>query len=399
MKLDVERCSQLNEAAAMAEGPENLDRTNASQPKLRQRKSSFSDALSKFTSKTFSRRDTPAGLPTSVSTVSINQQSRLPTPSGIPKSSSFFSSLNSFATKSTSSSVSRSETSQPPPIKRPRKISERLASTPFFSLSNQQQRVPTAPILTNPIHRETSVKIETRGLMQPVAPPLPRSSTIANLATIYSSPQTPGYMRPTSSSAARRGSLAGSKQVNTPMPTITSRQPPLDSPTHRRRTPSSRFPVRKDSLPPAPTSKSVKTGRRYSMLPTPVPQNRNPVHEDTLASPPRRSSMKRRQLLRESETLPNMAVRTSGGQDSGVAFERDDEVQCRFDQYNTTMDLSSSDQTKPISLTTSTDDTEDPTASESNEDTVLHRTCDRAPIPDPSNPRQVSPPIPSYNTR
>ena len=382
----------------MAEGPEDVDRTNAPQPKLRQRKSSFSDALSKFTSKTFSRRDTPAGLPTCVSTASMNQQSRLPTPSGIPKSSSFFSSLNSFATKSSSSSVSRSETSQPPPIKRPRKISERLAATPFFNLSSQQQRVPTAPILTNPIHRETTVKIETRGLMQPVAPPLPRSSTMAHLAIIYSSPQTPGYMRPTSSSAARRGSLTGSKQVNTPMPTITSRQPPLDSPTHRRRTPSSRFPVRKDSLPPAPTSKSVKTGRRYSMLPTPVPQHRNSVHEDTLALQPRRSSMKRRQLLRESETLPNMSVRSSGGQDSGVAFERDDEVQRRFDQYNTTMDLSSIDQTNTSPPITSMDDTEDATASESNEDNVLHRTCDRDPIPDPSNPRQVSLPIPPQHT-
>ena len=378
----------------MSEESEDVDRTNAPRPTLRQRKSSFSDALSKFTSKTFSRRDTPAGLPISVSTSSMNPQSRLPTPAGIPKSSSFFSSLNSFATKSNSSSVNRSETSQPPPIKRPRKISERLASTPFFSLSSQQQRVPTAPIITNPIHRETTVKIETRGLMQPVAPPLPRSSTIANLATIYSSPQTPGYMRPTSSSAARRGSITGSKQINTPLPTITSRQPPLGSPTHRRRTPSSRFPVRKDSLPQVPTSKSVKTGRRYSMLPTPVPQNRNPVHEDTQASPPRRSSMKRRQWLRESETLPNMAMRSSGGQDSGVAFERDDEVQRRFDQYNTTMDLSSIGQTKPLPLITSADDTEDTEASESNEDTVLHRTCARDPIPDPSNPRQVSTPTP-----
>ena len=382
----------------MAEGPEDVDRTNAPRPKLRQRKSSFSDALSKFTSKTFSRRDTPAGLPISVSTASMNQQSRLPTPSGIPKSSSFFSSLNSFATKSNTSSVSRSETSQLPPIQRPRKISERLASTPFFSLSSQQQRVPTAPILTNQIHRETTVKIETRGLMQPVAPPLPRSSTMANLVSIYSSPQTPGYMRPTSSSAARRGSLTGSKQVNTPVPITTSRQPPLDSPTHRRRTPSSRFPVRKDSLPPAPVSKSVKTGRRYSMLPTPVPQNRNPVHEDTLVSAPRRSSMKKRQLMRESETLPNMAVRVSGGQDSGVAFERDDEVQRRFDQYNTTMDLSSIDQTNTSPLITGTDDTEDATASESNEDPILHRPCTRDPIPDPSNPRQVSPPTPSQHT-
>ena len=382
----------------MAEEPEDLGRMNVPRPKLRQRKSSFSDALSKFTSKTFPRRSTPAGLPISVSTASMNPQSHLPTPSGIPKSASFFSSLNSFATKSTSSSVSRSETTQPPPIKRPRKISERLAATPFFSLSSQQQRVPTAPIPISQTHRETTIKIETRGLMQPVAPPLPRSSTIANLATVYSSPQTPGYMRPTSSSAARRGSLTGSKQVNTPMPTITSRQPPLDSPTHRRRTPSSRFPVRKDSLPPAPSSKTVNTGRRYSMLPTPVPQNKNLAHEGTLLSPPRRSSMKRRQLLRESETLPNMTVKIPSGQDSGVAFETDDEVQRRFDQYNTSMDLSSIDQTRNTSQNMGTDDAEDATASDANDDTVLHRTSTRDPIPDPSNPRQVSPPISSQHT-
>ena len=375
----------------MAEEPEDVGRTNAPRPKLRQRKSSFSDALSKFTSKTFPRRSTPAGLPSSVSTASMNPQSRLPTPSGIPKSASFFSSLNSFTTKSTSSSVNRSETTQPPPIKRPRKISERLAATPFFSLSSQQQRVPTAPIPTSQTHRETTVKIETRGLMQPVAPPLPRSSTMGNLATVYSSPQTPSYMRPTSSSAARRGSLTGSKQVNTPMPPILSRQPPQESPTHRRRTPSSRFPVRKDSLPPAPISKTVNTVRRYSMLPTPVPQNRNPVHENMLASPPIRANMKTRQLLRESETLPNMAIKSSSGQDSGVAFETDDEVQRRFDQYNTTMDLSSIDQPRTTSHITSTDAMEDTTASDCNDDTVLHRTCDRDPIPDPSNPRQVSP--------
>ena len=378
----------------MAEEAEDVGRTNAPRPTLRQRKSSFSDALSKFTSKTFPRRSTPAGLPTSTSTASMNPQSRLPTPAGIPKSSSFFSSLNSFATKSSSSSVSRSETTQPPPIKRTRKISERLAATPFFSLSSQQ-RVPTAPIPTSQTHRETTVKIETRGLMQPVAPPLPRSSTIANLATVYSSPQTPGYMRPTSSSAARRGSLSGSKQVNTPMPTIPSRQPPLESPTHRRRTPSSRYPVRKDSLPPAPISKIVNTGRRYSMLPTPVPQNnRHSVHEDPLESVSRKSSMKRRQLLRESETLPNMTVKISDGQDSGVAFETDDDVQRRFDQYNTTLDLSTTDQTRTTSHVPSTDDTEDTTASDTNEDTVLHRTSNRDPIPDPSNSRQVSPPTP-----
>lgn len=379
----------------MAEEPEDVGRTDAHRPKLRQRKSSFSDALSKFTSKTFPRRSTPAELPTSVSIASMNPQSRLPTPSGIPKSASFFSTLNSFATKSSSSSVNRSETTQPPPIKRPRKISERLAATPFFSLSSQQQRVPTAPIPTSQTQRETTVKIETRGLMQPVAPPLPRSSTIGNLATVYSSPQTPGYMRPTSSSAARRGSLTGPKQVNTPTPPILSRQPPQESPTHRCRTPSSRFPVRKDSLPPAPISKIVNTGRRYSMLPTPVPQNRNPAHEDTLVSAPRRSNTKTRQMLRESETLPNMTVKITGGQDSGVAFETDDDVQRRFDQYNTTMDL---DQKRTTPRMMETDDTEDATASDSNDDTVLHRTCDRDPIPDPSNPRQVSPPHPSQHT-
>ena len=90
-----------------------------------------------------------------------------------------------------------------------------------------------------------------------------------------------------------------------------------------------------------------------------------------------------------------MTVKIAGGQDSGVAFETDDEVQRRFDQYNTKMDL---DQTSTTPHITSTDDIEDATASDSNDDTVLHRTCNRDPIPDPSNPRQVSPPISSQHT-
>jgi len=49
------------------------------------RKSSFSDALNKFTSNTFNRRRTTNNLPSSTSLAALHTQSRLPTPAGIPR--------------------------------------------------------------------------------------------------------------------------------------------------------------------------------------------------------------------------------------------------------------------------------------------------------------------------
>lgn len=234
-----------------------------SRPKISQRKASFSEALTKFTSNTFHRRRTEIGIPSSTSSIDINHQSRIPTPAGIDRSTSFFSTLNTFASKSTAS-ISE-ESPQPCFTKRPRKISERLAQTPFFSHQHQQQSA-----ITPRNNRETSVKIEQRGLMQPVHPPLPRSNTMGILGqSSESSPHTPGFMRPTTSSARRssaigrsdtaapssmvgRSSAAMQRQKNHSLRTIAGSNTPSKTPTQARQVPAARFPTRSDSLASTP---------------------------------------------------------------------------------------------------------------------------------------------------
>lgn len=231
----------------------------SSHPKTSQRKSSFSEALTKFTSNNFNRRRTNTGIRSSTSPIAINHRSRIPTPAGIDRSPSFFSTLNTFASKSTASGSEGSPQSSL--TKRSRKISERLAQTPFFSHQHQQQC-----ILTPRSNRESSVKIEQRGLMQPVHPPLPRSSTIGNLGqSQQSSPHTPSFMRPTTSSARRssamgrsntaapssmagRGTVIIQRQRNASLRTIAGSNTPSKSPTQARRVPADAFPIRSDSL-------------------------------------------------------------------------------------------------------------------------------------------------------
>ena len=329
----------------MPSSVEELEDSSDSGPRRRligQRKSSVSQAFNKFTTNTFSRKPS-GGLPTSTSTASIDRQSHLPTPSGIPRSTSFFSSLNSFTTKSTPSISGNEVARQPAPVKRSRKISDRLAQTPFFSLSNQhQQRVPTAPI-TPKTRRESAVKIEQHGLMQPIHPPLPRSATMGNLGQgqgQQSSPHTPSYMRPTSSSAARRGSITSPKQRKTPMPTMpttASRDTPSKTPAnqHQQRTPIQKYPVRKDSLPSAQASAGISSSNRKDrVLSPPASAGFSSARKDSFHAPPFKSSMKplSAKAAGKQPMIPDMAFSTSGGQDSGVAFTGDEEVQRRFEE-------------------------------------------------------------------
>ena len=233
--------------------------------KTNQRKSSFSEALTKFTSNTFNRRRTDVGIPSSGSSISVNHQSRIPTPAGVARSTSFFSTLNTFASKSTASMSE--ESPQPSQTRRCRRISERLAQTPFFSHQHQQQSA-TIPKR----NRESSVKIEQRGLMQPVQPPLPRSNTVGNLGqSQQSSPHTPSFMRPTTSSARRssavgrsntaapssttgRSTVALQRQRNTSLRTIAGSSTPSKTTTQAHRVLPGTFPARSDSLVSAPST-------------------------------------------------------------------------------------------------------------------------------------------------
>ncbi len=247
-------------------------------PRLTQRKSSFSDTLNKFTNTTFHRRRNTTFIPNSASSASIYQQSRLPTPSGIPRTTSFFSSLNTRAPRAPAGNENDTPDLLPVNSKHSRRISDRLAQTPFFSHQNQCRK--TAAPVTPSKKRDSGIRIEHRGLMQPVHPPLPRSSTMGNLLSQSQSqqatPPTPGFMSPTSSSDARRHSNALPKENNTSTPLGRAPQSPDHIP-YRRKT-SNEYPARKHSFfAPCPARATVTTSQQTavatrSIAPLPSPE-------------------------------------------------------------------------------------------------------------------------------
>jgi hypothetical protein len=193
------------------------------------RKSSFSDAFSKITTNPFNRRRTTTLVQSSSSSAFLIHPSRIPTPLGISRSTSFLSTLSAFTSRTPSINDGSEDSEQSAIAKPSRKISDRLAQTPFFNC--QHQRINTSPFL-NKQKRELGVQIEQRGLMAPLHPPLPRSSTMGNLGQgqcAQHSPNTPSFMRSTSSSAAHRTSLNTPKPRNTPMPTIPSGKTPTSA--------------------------------------------------------------------------------------------------------------------------------------------------------------------------
>ena len=227
-------------------------------PSVSGRKSSFGDTLNKFT--TFNRRRTTTTtlLPHSASTTNIYPKSRLPTPSGVPRSTSFLSSLSNFASKTAANHLVYGDENEPPPPPPPslskcqRKLSSRLAHAPFFAQQQQQQRPTNTGVSAAPVtpqkKRDSSIRIEQRGLMQPMPPPLPRSSTMGDLLSAQKASSnnslqlTPNSSRPASRMKDRGDSLARMGS------------PPSIRVVKLQKTPGS-FPRRKDSLmpPPEPT--------------------------------------------------------------------------------------------------------------------------------------------------
>ena len=236
------------------------------------RKSSFSGALNKITSTTFNRHRTPSSLPRLTSTIGDPRRSHLPTPSGIPRSTSFLSSLSNFNSRNANrphgvDSPATSDQLQPreDPACDPRKQSyatQRMASQAFSVPSALSRR------------RNSSVKIEHRGLMQPMHPPLPKSNTMAILPTIHSSPPQSTPSRPTRRSDA----------LETPRPeafapaaeTVGVRRPAVPLPGN--------FPVRKDSLVPlhARTNANLQhCGVGSSLSSTTLPESSQTVTESS----------------------------------------------------------------------------------------------------------------------
>lgn len=171
--------------------------TQESQPLIRpthRRRSSISDALDKFI---FPKRRTTND--TTFSTSTVVPPSRLPTPAGVSRSSSFFRNLGPFSSKppevpakdARAASVTVKHAFSPPESQVP--ASKAPASTPY---SGHQQR-------------NQSVEIPQHGLMQPIRPGVPRSTTVGNLNQQGRSDHRPSFMRSTSSSARRQTLSSG----------------------------------------------------------------------------------------------------------------------------------------------------------------------------------------------
>ncbi len=171
-------------------------------PRNHIRKSSISDSLTRFTS--FHRRRTTTDPSSSSSIVTAYPTSRLPTPAGVSRSNSFFRNLSVFNSKP-ANLLAKDRPSASVTIKR---IPRQPGSQPSTPPSDQAPACRGKAGTPFPSHknREHSVQIPQHSLMQPIRPGVPRSSTMGNLDQQTSSPRTPSFMRPTSSSAARRQS-------------------------------------------------------------------------------------------------------------------------------------------------------------------------------------------------
>lgn len=172
--------------------------------RVSQRRLTLSDSFSKFAAHTFTRRRTTTDFSEATSSNTVNPRSCLP--SKIPRKASFFSGFNTIipgvvsANKDNKDNKENKE-NQPARsrITNPfHKSSERTAQRSFFSQSTDDN--DTASLIPNFNRRDSSTHITERKLMAPILPPLPRSSTMGHLTQ----PTTPGFMRSTSSSAARR---------------------------------------------------------------------------------------------------------------------------------------------------------------------------------------------------
>lgn len=121
-------------------------------------------------------------------------------------------------------------------IKKSRRISDRLARTSFFKQHSARHSIAALHLTpsTKAKDGESTVRIAERRLMAPIDPPLPRSTTMGPLngpsahSRQHSSPRTPSFMRPTSSSAARRSTISNThKSSPTPL-TLASGQRTAD---------------------------------------------------------------------------------------------------------------------------------------------------------------------------
>ena len=197
------------------------------------RKSSISDTFNNFASHHFSRRRTTTDNASSSTASEKLPSSALPRPAAVSRSSSCFSNIGVFAPKS-ATVLENNTPVQSVTVKRTRKLSERLSTT--TNLFSQTQSCKDKPPTPYPRQRKRdSVQIAQHGLMQPIHPGVPRSSTTGQLGPQTSSAYTPSFMRPTSSSA-RRHSQNGQRGLsgNFTRPQRTSSIKPTESKTGKQ---------------------------------------------------------------------------------------------------------------------------------------------------------------------
>ncbi|KAL8801282.1 MAG: hypothetical protein Q9182_004547 [Xanthomendoza sp. 2 TL-2023] len=181
---------------------------------------------------------------------STSQQVNYQQPVSLPRTASDYdgSSKTNEASGTTVEWDRGSEISTVGTAKKSRRISSRFPGTSFFKNYSVRHSIAPAPPSSpsKAKDRESNIKIEERRLMAPINPPLPRSMTMGPLNTqslhsSQSSSQTPHFMRPTSSSAARRSSVLSAYKTPPPQLRLASGQRTADMPSffrnrERRRT-------------------------------------------------------------------------------------------------------------------------------------------------------------------
>jgi len=156
------------------------------------RRSTFSAALDKFSTLTRRKTSSDDNL---ITAKSFSQHSRIPTPGGVPHSTSFFKTRFS----------AKTPTRAGPDGRKDRKLSAKLAQSTSW-LHKDNTSAPLTPPIPAPveIRRESSVQITQHKLMGPVPPPIPQSKRLSLVVDPITPNSSPGYLRSTSSSQAKR---------------------------------------------------------------------------------------------------------------------------------------------------------------------------------------------------
>ncbi|MCJ1243294.1 hypothetical protein MMC30_000491 [Trapelia coarctata] len=174
-------------------------RSDSSLPNMR--KSTFSAALNKFS--TLTRRKTSSD--DNLMTInSMNPHSRIPTPGGLSHSTSFF--MSRFSAKT--------QTQADPNGKKNGKPSTRHAQRASWVQREAVSAPATPPILER--RRESSMKITQHKLMAPIPPPIPQSKRLSLVGNPTTPSSSPGYLRSTSSSLAKRRERVVSSEKHGP---------------------------------------------------------------------------------------------------------------------------------------------------------------------------------------